>query len=83
VQPVGTRSRKTSAYLACAYAPALSGKQGSVLLGDIGLLYEICGIGFFKSVCCMTYLIKNLNIYKNLGLWNSILFSVLQNKEFW
>ena len=22
----------------------------------------------------MTYLIKNLNIYKNLGLWNSILF---------
>ena len=58
-------------YLTYAYAPALfSDKQGSDLFRGIG-------------VCCMTYLIKNLNIYKNLGLWNSILFSVLQNKEFW
>lgn len=65
-------------------APALSPANKAVFC----LRILACSIRFvesdsLKSVCCMTYLIKNLNIYKNLGLWNSILFSVLQNKEFW
>lgn len=61
-------------YLTYAYAPALSGKQGSVLLGVLACSIRFAESDSLKSVCCMIYLIKNLNIYKNLGLWNSILF---------
>ena len=61
-------------YLTYAYAPALSGKQGSVLSGVLAYSIRFAESDSLKSVCCMIYLIKNLNIYKNLCLWNSILF---------
>ena len=81
--PEDTTHRTTACFLPALRSGAFSGKQGSVLLGVLACSIRFAESDSLKSVCCMTYLIKNLNIYKNLGLWNSILFSVLQNKEFW